>query len=84
MIVIKFLIQYNILWSSPASVGNLWPRQLKKNHFQVVSFPRQMSKVTIHPAENLFIFGSGRILSIAELTDKENFIFQDYTHHSVS
>ena len=43
-----------------------------------------MSRVTIHPAENLFIFGSGRILSIAELTDKEDFIFQDYTHHSVS
>ena len=58
---------------------------LSKQHvLKVVSFPRHMDRVTIHPAENLFLLTSGRILSIAELTEKESFIYQDYTQHSVS
>ncbi len=48
-----------------------------------MKFPRPIDDIAVHPCENLFIFTSGRVLTIAELTEKDQFVFQDYPQHSV-
>lgn len=56
----------------------------KQHILRVVKFPRPTDDISVHPSENLFLFISSRTMSVAELTEKDTFIFQDYPHHSVN
>ena len=47
-----------------------------------IEFPYQVTTFAMHPNENLFFFATGRLLTVAELSENI-FIYQDYPQHTV-
>ena len=47
-----------------------------------LSLPYATDLLVSHPLSDLFLLASGRLLTLAELSD-EQFIYQDYPHHTV-
>ena len=48
-----------------------------------IRFPYRIDTLARHPTENIFAFGSGRLLTIAEISN-DKFVYQDFLSHSVS
>jgi len=46
-----------------------------------LSLPYQTNMLVSHPSSDLFLIASGRLLTLAELSE-EQFIYQDYPHHT--